>query len=204
MIRCVMPAMVARCFVVLALGTVACGNDSGSSGARGGLGEARYKQLDALYVASSDFDEREDEKSVRTACESLDSAAPVTATQRRMCALTLKLLRRSDDFALCLARPMEPCPASQDPRGVPDDLLTAARKADAAIAAAGLTDDCADALRSRAVDRKAMEDLGRGFKLLLRGARAGSERALRRAAEILREVDASILTEVKSFRDGCG
>lgn len=213
--------MRAVAFLVVALAGLAmsaCGDDDGgSSGAvNGGLGSARYEAIEALFVAGQKLEQTEDAeaRAVRPyvrACEGLDRSDPLLARGRRVCALEAKFFRQFVRYARCSEAELDACVNGNDiaatlGRLVPTvgELERAMRAADEAVRSARLDADCEKSLLVTDAEYRDIDEGRRGYALLARAMRSGSEKQSAEAERLLQEdSEPSAMRSLARFREGC-
>lgn len=204
---------------------VACGDEepagspaSSSGGAHGGLGEERYAKIEAVYVAALELDGLAEDagaddfadvvRTVVRACEALERGDPLLASLRRSCAVTDKFTRQTQRFFEgCSGEDFEACESSREVAATAAQLEDASRRGDEAVRAAGLDDDCEDALVTRESDYETFAKSKQAFELFATALRTGSDEALGEAERLLVEAGQGGSTgsqELERFRQGCG
>ncbi len=202
-----------RCSLPILLGlVVACVALPAPAGAAVPLTPERFAALDALYTSSLPFDrEHQSAKQLaaaRAACRALDGDDPLLGPIRRACTVDLRTVKSMNAFASCRT-PLGCLRTARRARIDMSELLSLARRTNAAIDAAALTPSCRSALRAKK-DEIRMATRARDMMMLFqRAATTGSRTLFRRldreANTIIRLSAAmpSAARERKVFRSAC-
>jgi hypothetical protein len=192
------------------------------AGTKSGLGSARFRAIDAVYVASLPIDEFQDDTIVDpgafasatrpaiAACDVLDRDDPLLGAVASMCPLVLRFSEQLLHVGPCADAEADRCiDVVEDLQGTVASFERLGRRADRIIARAGLTPACQRALTTRDLAYAVFDGYARALLLLERGLANGSagdleeaQRGLTRSAAKGRELpDAK--QSLALFRSGC-
>jgi hypothetical protein len=193
------------------------------AGTRSGLGSARFRAIDAVYVASLPIDRFQDERTVDprafasatqpaiAACDALDRDDPLLGAVARMCPLVLQFSEQLLHVGPCAAAAADRClDVVDDMQRTVASYQRLGRRADRVIARTDLEPACQKALTTPDLAYAVFDGYARALVLLERGLTNGSgadvegaQRALTRSAVRGRELpDAK--ASLALFRSGCG
>lgn len=192
------------------------------AGTSSGLGSARFRAIDAVYVASLPIDRFQDDRTVDpdafasatqpaiAACDALDRDDPLLGAVRRMCPLVLQFSQQLLHVGPCQDADADRCLGIvDDMQGTVASFKRLGRHADRVIARADLKPACQKALTTRDLAYAVFDGYARALALLERGLTNGdgadveaAQRVLTRSAMKGRELpDAK--QSLALFRSGC-
>lgn len=212
--------------VSLGASVSACGGDDSSgeapkadAGKGSRLGEARFDALDAVYAAAVPLDKLRDgtgadtakfrvaAKPLLDACDALDRDDALLGELRRGCPLLVTFNEQSATIATACQDQASCAEAISAVRTTLATLQRLSRSADRAVAAADITSECQDALRTPEQAYAAYEAVSSAFATLQRGATTGSMSDINKAESQVDALDDDDLPSAKEslekFRGGC-
>lgn len=160
-------------------------------GTRSGLGPARFEALEETYLAQAALDRvgnDDPEAYARAAepfidaCEELDAGDALLGPLREVCPAVTQILQQMVGLGTCAEEPGGCERYIAGLRATLRDFTRLGRRADRAIAAAGLTPACRRALGTPQLAYDVIDALGRGFALLVRGDVESGDRVIARAS----------------------
>jgi len=228
--RAARPGIWAVAAVTCCLVLSACGDgekhDAGQippehAGTSSGLGSARFRAIDAVYVASLPIDRFQDERTVDprafasatqpaiAACDALDRDDPLLGAVARMCPLVLQFSEQLLHVGPCAAAAARCLDVVDDMQGTVASYKRQGRRADRVIARTDLKPACQKALTTPGLAYAVFDGYARALVLLERGLTNGSgadleeaQRGLTRSAAKGRELpDAK--QSLALFRSDC-
>ena len=161
-----------------------------ASGTRSGLGPARFEALEETYLAQAALDRvanDDPEAYARAAqpfidaCEELDAGDPLLGSLRDVCPAVTQILQQMAGLGTCAQEPGGCQRQIADVRATLREFTRLGRRADEAIADAGLTAACRRALATPELAYDVIADFGRGFALLVRGDAEAADRVIAKA-----------------------
>ncbi len=206
------PARVRRSLPILLGVLLACAAVPSPAAAAVALSPERYAALDALFTSALPFDRaRQSAKQLaaaRSACRALDAADPLLAAIRRSCRVELRALKSMDAFGGCRTG-LGCLRTARAARIDMSEILSLARRTNAAIDAASLMPSCRRALRAK---KHELRLATRARDMLMLFQRAGTTGSRTLFVRLDREADAvgrlsaaqpSAARERKVFRSAC-
>jgi hypothetical protein len=229
--RAARPVIWAVAAVTSFLVLMACGDgqkpDRGQTppqraGTSSGLGSARFKAIDAVYVASLPIDQFQAKRTVDpdafagatrpaiAACDALDRDDPLLGTVARMCPLVLQFSTQLLRVGPCANADADRClDVVDEMQGTVASYMRLGRRADRVIARAGLRPACQKVLTTPALAYEVFDGYAHALVLFERGLTNGSaadveeaRRGLARSAVKGRELP-DARESLALFRGGC-
>jgi hypothetical protein len=192
------------------------------AGTSSGLGGARFRAIDAVYVASLPIDQFQDERTVDprafasatrpaiAACDALDRDDPLLGAIARMCPLVLRFSEQLLHVGPCADADADRClDVVDDMRRTVARFKRLGRHADRVIARADLKPACQRALTTRDLAYAVFDGYARALALFERGLTNGSGADVEEAQRVLTRSAAKgrALPDAKQslalFRSGC-